>query len=81
MENDMLDSSGLFRMAASDFQQAGVYLAEAEVELLKLRARLERCAALVREMPRDGVLWRQVDGIFNGERVGAVRESEHEHES
>lgn len=78
MEDDALDTSGLFRMAASDFQQAGVHLAEAEAQLLRLRARLERCAALVREMPRDDVLWQQVDVIFNGERPEAVGEREHE---
>jgi hypothetical protein len=68
----MLDTSGLFRLAASDFQQAGTHLAEAEVQLLRLRARLERCAQLVREMPRDDVMWQQVDVIFNGERAGAA---------
>jgi hypothetical protein len=68
----MLDTDGLFRLAASDFQQAGVHLAEAEAQLQRLRARLERCAALVREMPRDDVMWQQVDVIFNGEPAGAA---------
>ena len=71
-EQKMLDTDGLFRLAASDFQQAGVHLAEAEAQLQRLRARLERCAALVREMPRDDVMWQQVDVIFNGEKAGVA---------
>jgi hypothetical protein len=63
----MLETDGLFRLAASNFMQAEMHLTDTEVQLRKLRARLEKCAALVRQVPRDDVLWQQVDVIFNGQ--------------
>jgi hypothetical protein len=76
---DNLDEDGLFRLAAANFQQAEAFLNDAEVQLLRLRVRLEKCAALVRQIPRDDVLWQQVDVIFNGgpaDTAAEPRESE-----
>jgi hypothetical protein len=63
----MLDTDGLFRLAATNFQQAETHLTDCEVQLRKLRAKLEKCAGVVRQVPRDEQLWQQVDVIFNGE--------------
>jgi hypothetical protein len=68
----MLDTDGLFRLAATNFQQAETHLTDCEIQLLKLRAKLDRCAAMVRRAPRDEQLWRQVDVILNGEQAGAA---------
>jgi hypothetical protein len=68
----MLDSDGLFRQAAANFQQAEMSLTDAEVQLHRLRVRLEKCTAMVRQIPRDEALWQQVDGIFNNEPANAA---------
>jgi hypothetical protein len=61
----MLDTDGLFRLAATNFQQAETHLTDCEVQLLKLRAKLDRCAAMVRRAPQDEHLWRQVEAILD----------------
>jgi hypothetical protein len=62
----MLETDGLFRLAAANFQQAEMHLDDAELQLHKLRARLDKCLELVRQMPRDEALWQQVDVMFSG---------------
>ena len=71
----MLETDGLFRLAAANFQQAEMHLDDAEVQLHKLRARLDKCLELVRQMPRDEALWEQVDVIFNGTPAEAAAET------
>jgi acetyl-CoA carboxylase carboxyltransferase component len=60
----MLETDGLFRLAASNFEQAETHLDDAEVQLQKLRARLDKCLELVRQMPRDEAPWQEVGVIF-----------------
>ncbi len=61
----MLETDGLFRLSASNFQRAEMHLTDTEVQLRKLRARLERCAALVQRVPADQILRQQIDEIFD----------------
>jgi hypothetical protein len=68
----MLDSDGLFRQAATNFQQAEMSLTDAEVQLHRLRVRLEKCAAMVRRIPQDDALWQQVDGILDNKPADAL---------
>jgi hypothetical protein len=68
----ILEPDGLFRMAAADFQQAQIWLNDVEVQLLRMRARLENCAAQVRQIPRDEALWQQVDETFKREPAEAA---------
>ena len=61
----MLETDGLFKLSASNFQRAEMHLTDTEVQLRKLRARLEKCATLVQRVPPSEVLRQQVDAIFN----------------
>jgi len=63
----MLETDGLFRLAAANFEQAETHLDDAEVQLHKLRARLDKCLELVRQMPREEKGWEEVGVIFNSE--------------
>ena len=72
----MLDTDGLFRLAATNFQQAEAHLTDCEIQLRKLRAKLEKCAGVVQQAPQEEHLWQQVDGIIQGEPTEAEEETE-----
>ena len=74
----MLDTDGLFRLAATNFQQAEAHLTDCEIQLRKLRAKLEKCAGVVQQAPPEEHLWQQVDGIIQGEPVEAEVDEETE---
>ena len=44
----MLETDGFFRMAATNYQQAGSHLEDAEHELRKLLEKLETCLQLMK---------------------------------
>jgi multidrug resistance efflux pump len=68
----MLDTDGLFRLATTNFQQAETHLTDCEVQLRKLRAKLDKYTAQVCQAPQEEPIWQQVKSILNGEVAGAT---------
>ncbi len=58
----MLETDGVLRMAANNYQQAESHLEGAEVELRKLMQKLESCLILMRNASgSEPVTWEQVE--------------------
>jgi hypothetical protein len=71
----MLETDGLFRLAASNFQRAEMHLTDTEVQLRKLRVRLEKCAALARRDTPSDLLREQVEAILDAQPAGTAAAS------
>ena len=71
----MFDADAYFKIAAANYRQAEEHLKETEIHLRKLLARLDRAAAGVPAVPREGMaLWGRVDDIISGQPAAGIEE-------